>query len=305
MIPPSGEQYELHCGDQQAVITEVGGGLRSYIVGGRPVVDGYGVDEMCTGGRGQILIPWPNRIDGGRYRFEGMEHALALTEPGARNAIHGLTRWANWVPVEHAERHVRLRHTLHPQTGWPFVLTCELEYRIGPGGLTVCTTATNAGAAPCPYATGAHPYLSAGTAGIDEALVHVPGSIYYPTDERGIPTGRERVDGTRYDLRSPTELGGRRIDVAYTDLARDPDGRARVNVAAPDGSSVTLWVSNAYPYLEIFTGDTLPESERRRTALGAEPMTAAPNAFRTGDGLITLWPYETHKAEWGIQPHGG
>ncbi len=302
-MPPSGEQYELYCGDQEVVITEVGGGLRSYVVGERSVVDGYGVDHMCTGARGQTMIPWPNRIDSGRYRFDGMEHALALTEPGARNAIHGLTRWSNWVPVEHTERHLRLGLTLHAQTGWPFVLTCELEYRLEPAGLTVCTTATNVGAARCPYATGAHPYLTAGTTRIDNTLVRVPGSSYYPTDERGIPTGREVVDGTRYDLREPTELGDRAIDTAYADLARDPDGRARVSLTSPDGPSVTLWVSDAYPYLQIFTGDTLPESERR-TALGAEPMTAAPNAFRTGDGLITLWPDETHTAEWGIQPHG-
>lgn len=304
MIPPSGEQYELRCGDQQVVITEVGGGLRSYTVGERPVVDGYGVAQSCTGARGQTLIPWPNRIDGGRYRFNGMEHALALTEPGALNAIHGLTRWANWVPVEHSERHLRLTHTLHAQTGWPFVLTCELEYRIEHGGLSVRTSATNVGAAPCPYATGAHPYLTAGTERIDITLVQVPGAIYYPTDERGIPADREMVEGTRYDLRQPTELGDRTIDVAYTDLARDPHGRAWVRLTAPDGRSVTLWVSHAYPYLQIFTGDTLPEPDRRRTGLAAEPMTAAPNAFRTGDGLVTLQPGDTHTGEWGIQPHG-
>lgn len=303
VIPPSGEQYELRCGEQHAVITEVGGGLRSYTIGERPVVDGYDLDEMCTGARGQTLIPWPNRVDGGRYRFDGVEHALALTEPGAGNAIHGLTRWANWVPVEHGERHLRLWHTLHAQTGWPFVLTCEIGYRLEPGGLTVRTTATNAGSAPCPYATGAHPYITAGTERIDTALAEVPGSVYYPTDERGIPTGHESVEGTRYDLREPTELGDRAIDVAYTGLTRESDRRARVNLATPDGPSVTLWVSEAYPYLQIFTGDALPEPERRRSSLGVEPMTAAPNAFRTGEGLLTLRPGETHIAEWGIEPH--
>lgn len=30
-------------------------------------------------------------------------------------------------------------------------------------------------------------------------------------------------------------------------------------------------------------------------------MTAAPNAFRTGDGLLTLQPGEAHLAEWGIE----
>lgn len=296
---PSGFQYALWHGNQKAVITEVGGGLRTYTVGDRAVLDGYGPDEAAIGARGHVLIPWPNRIEGGRYRFAGTEHALALTEPQAGNAIHGLTRWANWVVAEHDEDHLVLRHTLFAQTGWPFILDCEVDYRLSAAGLTVRTSATNAGSQPCPYACGAHPYLTLGAARIDTALVQVPADQYYPTDERGIPTGREKVDGTRYDLREPTELGTRRIDVAYTGLRRDPDGRALVRVSQRRGPSVALWLSPAYEYVQIFTGDTLPESQRRR-GLGIEPMTAAPNAFRIGDGLLTLQPGERHDAEWGI-----
>lgn len=300
--PPSGAQFELSLGDSRVMVTEVGGGLRSYLVGGRAVLDGFAVNEMCTGARGQTLIPWPNRIADGIYWLGEVEYRLALTEPEAHNAIHGLTRWANWVVAEHSATHLRLCYTLHAQTGWPFVLTCELDYRLGQSGLTVQTTATNVGSRACPYATGAHPYLAMGTETIDTARVRVPGGQYYPTNDRGIPSGRHPVEGSRYDLRSHPELGDRRIDVAYTDLERDADGRARVELTAPDGSVVALWVSAAYPYLEIFTGDTLADPARRRTGLGVEPMTAAPNAFQTGDGLITLQPGQTHSAEWGIEP---
>lgn len=301
-VPPSGAQFELRHGEQHAVVTEVGGGLRSYTVAARPVLDGYNVPEMADGARGQTLIPWPNRIADGRYRFGGVQHALALTEPDAHNAIHGLTRWQPWLLVEHEENHLRLRCLLPAQTGWPFVLTCELDYRLADDGLTVRTTATNVGAQACPYATGAHPYLTVGTHRIDRARARVPGSVYYPTDERKIPTGREPVEGSSYDLREFTELGEREIDVAYTDLARDADGRARVRLAAPHGPAVALWLSEAYPYVEIFTGDALPDPARRRTGLGVEPMTAPPNAFQTGEALLTLQPGETHVAEWGIEP---
>jgi len=58
VITPSGEQIEIATGDQQAVVVEVGGGLRSYSVGGRELIDGYGADEMCSSGRGQALMPW-------------------------------------------------------------------------------------------------------------------------------------------------------------------------------------------------------------------------------------------------------
>ncbi|HEY2763067.1 MAG TPA: galactose mutarotase [Pseudonocardiaceae bacterium] len=216
--PPSGRQFTLRHGDQDVVITEVGGGLRSYTAGGRPVLDGYGADEMCTAGRGQTLIPWPNRVDGGRYRFGGEEHVLPLTEPEAGNAIHGLTRWATWEPADHDEQTLWLRHTLHAQPGYPFVLYCELVYTLDDGGLRVRTSATNGGTQPLPYATGAHPYLTVGTPVIDLARLQLPVRTRYRTDQRGIPTGREPVE--EFD----GLIGDQRIDTAFTDLVRDATG---------------------------------------------------------------------------------
>jgi len=70
MNAPFGEQIEIAVGDQQAVVVEVGGGLRSYSAGSRKLVDGYRADEMSSSGRGQVLIPWPNRLQDGRYEFE-------------------------------------------------------------------------------------------------------------------------------------------------------------------------------------------------------------------------------------------
>jgi len=305
---PSGRQYEISFEGQTVLVTEVGGALREYLLDGRPMLDGYGPDEMCTGARGQSLIPWPNRVRGGSYEWEGQRLQLDLSEPDKGGAIHGLTRWRNWgTPVvEHTEDSISFTITLHACQGWPWVLDCRLDYHLGPGGLTVRTTAMNRSASRCPYGTGAHPYLSTGvtTSGaIDAALVQVPGRTFLPVDERGIPTGHERVEGTEYDLRELQQLGGRHIDVAYTDLVRDSDGRARVKLVRPDQSGgVELWVDGSYPYLEIFTGDTLPQQDRRRTGLGVEPMTCAPDAFNSGEGLITLEPGQSHTGEWGITP---
>jgi aldose 1-epimerase len=95
MIAPSAEQIEITFRDQRAVIVEVGGGLRSYSVGGRELLDWYAADEMSTSGRGQVLIPWPNRLEDGSYDFGGRRHQLPLTEPENHNAIHGLVRWAS------------------------------------------------------------------------------------------------------------------------------------------------------------------------------------------------------------------
>jgi aldose 1-epimerase len=60
-----------------------------------------------------------------------------------------------------------------------------------------------------------------------------------------------------------------------------------------------------YPYYMLFTGDSLPEQDRRRLSIGVEPMTCAPNAFASGDGLITLAPGESVASSWGIAPLDG
>jgi aldose 1-epimerase len=72
-------------------------------------------------------------------------------------------------------------------------------------------------------------------------------------------------------------------------------------VTRPDGRILTVWLGPAYRYVELFTGDTLPDPARRRRGLGVEPMTAAPNAFVTGDGLQVLAPGETATATWELR----
>ena len=90
-VAPSGEQHELVHGARRAVVAEVGAGLRTYDVGGQARLDGYAQDEMCSSGRGQVLMPWPNRIEDGSYEFDGRQHQLDL-DLLRRDAlpVHGL-----------------------------------------------------------------------------------------------------------------------------------------------------------------------------------------------------------------------
>jgi aldose 1-epimerase len=298
---PSGRQFEITRGDQRAVVTEVGATLRSYGVGGRELLDGFDSDEMCSGGRGQVLLPWPNRIRDGRYSFGGGEHQLPLSEPERGNAIHGLVRWSVWAPVEYAADRVAMHHVLYPQPGYPFLLSLTVQYALSAGGLTVTMSAVNVGQGPCPFGAGSHPYLTVGTKQVDSATLLLPAGTRLEADERAIPMGRVEVGGTEYDFGEPREIGSLQLDHCFTDLVADSDGRIRAVLSAPDGSSATLWMDGAYSYLMVFTGDTLgPPKARRSVAL--EPMTCAPNAFQSGDGLLTLQPGERFSADWGITP---
>ena len=301
---PSGEQVEIRAGDHHAVVVEVGAGLRSYAVGDRPVLDGYGADELASAGRGQVLMPWPNRIQDGSYEFEGTRYNLPLSEPAARNAIHGLVRWAAWSVAEREDDRVVMEHTLHPQPGYPFRLGLRLEYALAEDGLRVTSTATNAGSEACPFASGAHPYLTVGTDTVDTAVLRAPARTVLQPDPRGIPVSAEPVDGTVFDFRQPRPIGQTTLDNAYTDLERDADGIARVELEDPDsGTGLSLWLDESYPYIQLFTGDPVPSVRRR--SLAVEPMTSPSNAFRTGEGVLVLEPGESATGVWGIATHGG
>jgi aldose 1-epimerase len=302
--PPSGAQVELSYADQRVTVVEVGGGLRSYEVCGAAVLDGYDRSAMCTGGRGQLLVPWPNRIADGRYEHEGEVLQLPLSEPVEHHAIHGLTRWASWQLTQPDPATVLASYLLRPQPGYPFTLECEAAYRLGPDGLAVRVAVTNRGSRSAPVGLGVHPYLLAGTTPVDAVSLQVPGQTRLLTDRRGIPTGQEDVTGTRHDFRQSRPIGDLLLDTAYTDLIRDPDGLARVRFERPDGWRLTLWADHNWPYLQVYTGDTLLPAERRRS-LAVEPMTCPPNGFNYPGASLLVAPAETVGGSWGIRVQPG
>jgi aldose 1-epimerase len=301
-VPLTGQQYQIEAGDYRATVTELGAGLREMESGGQGVIAGFPADELPPAGAGQLLAPWPNRIDGGRYVFGGTEHQLALSEPARGNAIHGLTRWTSWTPVRHDADAVLLRNAPHGHQGYPFGLEIEAEYRLDPGtGLHVTITARNRGSGAAPYGTGSHPYLTIGFTPVDECELRLPAASWLPLDDRGIPSGpAETVKGTQYDFREPRVIGDTKLDDALTGLDRDADGRAWAYLAAGDGARLGLWAGQGYRWLQVFTGDPLG-GDLRRKAVAIEPMTCPPNAFVTGDDLIVLEPGEAVTHAWGIQ----
>ena len=299
-VPPSGEQYEIRSGDHVAVVTEVGATLRAYAARGVEVLDGFAPDEPASAGRGQVLAPWPNRLDRGRYTFGGVEGRAVIDEPERGNAIHGLVRWIPWSVGSRAEDAVTLRIELGPEAAYPWRLELDIEYRLGADGLAVLASARNASEVPAPFGIGFHPYLTVGVQ-VDSVRLTLPASHRLVTDERALPVGEEEVAGTEFDLRTPREVGSTQLDTCFTGLTRDTDGRARARVVSGE-RVVELWADEAFGYFQAYTGDTLEPASRRRQAIAIEPMTCPPNAFATDVDVIALEPGATWSGRWGISP---
>jgi aldose 1-epimerase len=298
VVPPTGEQFALRHGEQDAVVTEVGATLRAYAVGGSPVVHGFEVEEIATAGSGQVLAPWPNRLADGRYSFEGRDGQAALDEPEKRNAVHGIVRWLPWTGGAHTADSVELTCILHAQPAYPWSLRLRVRYRLDDSGLVVSTAATNVGDGPAPLGLGFHPYLTVGTPTVDTARLLVPARRRLTTDDRGLPTGDEAVSGTAFDFTEAGSIGTLQLDTCFTDLVAGSDGRTVVELAGPD-RVVGLWMEGDYRYVMVFTGDTRAPDARRRS-VAVEPMTCPPDALRSGTDLIRLAPGDTWTGTWGI-----
>ena len=249
-----------------------------------------------------MLAPWPNRLAGGRYSFDGRAGRAAIDEPELGNAIHGLVRWLPWSSVAKTDHMVALRCLLHPQPAYPWRLELEIAYRLSPDGLTIGTNATNASDVPAPFGIGFHPYLTVGSP-VDEATLTLPANRWLQLDERALPVGEEAVDRSAFDFRTARPIGATQLDTCFAGLVRDEDGRWRVHVEA-EGSAVELWGDEGFGFVQAYTGDTLEPVSRRRQAIAIEPMTCPPNAFVSGRDVITLDPGVDWFATWGIVPPG-
>ena len=217
----------------------VGAGLRTYSVGGRAVIDGYDAGEVCPSGRGQLLVPWPNRIEDGRYEFGGRSHQLPLDEPERRNAIHGLTRWSEWSVADRAADRVAFEHVLYPRPGYPFSLALRVEYSLSDEGLAVRTEATNVGSEQRP---------------VRGRLASVPGRRPRRRRRgRAARAGRDRSRrGRARHPRRQRIRGGRRARLPRA----EGDRRRRSSTTASPTSSARLTAGPGYVWARPPSGPT-------------------------------------------------
>jgi aldose 1-epimerase len=311
--PLTGIQHALRAGDYEAVVSSVGATLRSLTFTGRDLVVPHGADDVVPGYHGVTLVPWPNRVVDGRYVFDGVERQLALTEPARRHALHGLGTWLDYQTVDKSPSHVTLEAVIEAQVAYPWRLVVRTTFSLNSEGLTQTVTARNDGSAPAPWGASAHPYLVAGEGPVDEWTLEIPAdAVLHATPDRLIPTELLPVDAgaeaQRLDFRDARPVGAAAIDNAFTGLARDADGLARVRLTDAAGSGVAMVWDASCPWVQLYTSDQ-PDgaaNPAHRAAVAVEPMTCAPDAFNAASypydtGLIVIEPGADTTAAWRIE----
>ena len=140
------------------------------------------------------LVPFVNRVRGGRFRFRGREVRLQPNMAGDPSPLHGQGWTSAWEVAESSASSARLRF-VHEAGEWPWNYTAEQEFHLDEGGLTLVLSCRNRSSDPMPCGLGHHPYFPCTPeTRIDTEVTHA-----WTIDADTLPV--ERVPATgRFDL---------------------------------------------------------------------------------------------------------
>ncbi|MBO3100983.1 aldose 1-epimerase family protein [Cellulomonas fengjieae] len=286
-------------GRSHATVDLRGGGLHSLEVDGEPLVHTYDADGPVPYCAGSLLFPWPNRVRGGHWAHDGIEHQLEVDEPELGNANHGFVREATFQVTSRSARNVTVATVVEPRPGYPFEVALSTTYTAQEAGVRVDHTICNLSPAPAPVALGAHPYVRVGTVPADELRLTVLADRHLPVDAALIPVRDEPVDAS-VDLRDGRLVAGSDLNTCYHDLTAQ-DGEHRHHLAAPDGRAIEVWTDRSFGHVQVYVTDRFPQQGQRTTAIAVEPMTAAPDALNSGRGLRWLAAGQSWDLSWGLR----
>lgn len=277
-----------------------------------PLAEPYGEESPYT--CGQTLIPWPNRIEDAHFIFRNTLVRLEMTEPALENAIHGLATDTQWTVAERAAdgSFVTLlySHTPASGTGWPWEFIASLRYELTSDGLVVSASVENKSRSPMPWGYGAHPYITAGGAKLDECTLLAQVDDWWETTERNLPTGESRSVGDGVpQINRTCSMEDVWFDTPFTVSEQAPVTDGWRELARLTGSplggrklSVVMDADGEFPWLQIFTtGEKTVPFPGKGRALAVEPMTCPPNAMVTGQDVIVVEPDMGWKGKWRLR----
>ena len=282
----SGREIVLQAGEYEARIVTVGAGLAGLRYRGHDLVVPHSANECPPGYLGKVLMPWPNRVAGGSYSWEGTSYDLPVDEPTFGTSLHGFVAFQEWEIAEADASSVLLRTLIAARYSYPWTLAVSARYSLDANtGLTVELSATNIGEGTAPYGVGFHPYLAVDGIQVDDLELENPAAIIYEANASMIPVAAHDVASFGLDFRSPAIIGASRLDHAFAGL---PEGTWAVTLRDP-ASRVGVSLSSDARWLQVYSADYID-----RVGVAVEPMSCPPNAFNSGTDVVALGTGETH-----------
>jgi aldose 1-epimerase len=185
------------------------------------------------------LVPYVNRIRGGRFSFRGREVTLRPNMAGDPSPLHG-QGWLNPWTVERQDAATAVLTYRHEPGEWPWSYEARQEFSLDQGGLSVRLTCRNTSGEPMPCGLGEHPYVDCGP----QTRIDTKVGCAWTIDEHVLPVAKVPAEG-RYDLRDRL-VCGQDLDNGFGDWGgearmTDPDWPYEVRLSSPEAKSFQLY----------------------------------------------------------------
>jgi aldose 1-epimerase len=147
------------------------------------------------------LVPFSNRIHGGRFSFRGQEVVLRPNMAGDPSPLHGQGWLSQWT-VEHEDKTSAIVGFRHEAGEWPWAYEARQEFALDERGFSVRLSCRNASDDPMPCGLGQHPYFHCGS----ETQIDTRVDCAWTIDDQVLPVEKVPAEG-RYDLRDRLVCG--------------------------------------------------------------------------------------------------
>jgi aldose 1-epimerase len=292
-------------GEYVSIIPMFGANINELVLRKGPdlitLLDGNSRKEQFMGSgiyNSAKLLPFPNRVADGLYKFENKKYQLHINFPGEGNAIHGLVYDQPFRLIgkktEETYAEVVLRYSWQELCrGYPFIFDVDITCRLQKEKGFLCSTQVhNSGKQPMPFADGWHPFFTFNKA-VDELHLQFTAEELIVVDDRLIPTG-ETKKYRQFNTISP--IGNIAFDSCFR-LAEVGEKHLTGIYDPVTDVKILLWQETGpgkYNYLQVYTPSA-------RHSIALEPMTCNVNAFNNQEGLIILEPDEVFQASYGVR----
>ena len=263
-------------------------------------------DKRPSGSGTPLLFPFPGRIGGTTFTFEGREYGLEPGDPFG-NAIHGFVYNRPWRIVEQTDARVAGEFQASVDDAailkrWPSDFRIRASYEVRGRELVSELRYQNTGDGALPCGFGTHAYfrlpLAEGSR-VADTVVTVPVERFWEVEQM-IPTGRRLPIRSDQVLTAGLRLDEHQFDTCFTGVRTDADGRVRTRLADPtSGRCLTQSFDAAFTQCVVYTPG-------HREAICIEPYTCVPDAYRLAaeghaTGLQILQPGESFETTLRIE----
>ena len=185
------------------------------------------------------LVPYVNRIRGGRFTFRGREVRLQPNMAGDPSPLHGQGWLSPWHVEAASERAAVLRFT-HEAGEWPWAYEARQQVELDERGFSLILSCANMSDEPMPCGLGFHPYFPCG----GQTRIDTRVTDAWTVDAEVLPVDKVPAAG-RYDLKHRL-VCGQDLDNGFGGWGgearmSDPEWPYELRMSSPDARFFQLY----------------------------------------------------------------